>query len=140
VTLVGQGLTLGLLAGWLLPEDASVPSERASAMARFDTVTAVLDRIGDIPPDSEIPPAIIERARELYSTRAQQLAGACRLGVADEQSDVATWLRFRVHLLAIERSALNDARNDGTVDNNVKLAIDRELDLEEERLRARMAA
>jgi CPA1 family monovalent cation:H+ antiporter len=140
VTLVGQGLTLGLLARWLLPEDASVPSERASAMARFDTVTAVLDRISDIPPDSEIPPAIIERARELYSTRAQQLAGACRLGVADEQSDVATWLRFRVHLLAIERTALNDARNDGTVDNNVKLAIDRELDLEEERLRARMAA
>lgn len=139
VTLVGQGLSLGFLARVLLPPDASVPSERAAAMARFDTVTAVLDRISDIPPESELPPALIERARELYSTRAQQLAGACRLGVPDEGSDVATWLRFRVHLLAIERSALNDARNDGTVDNNVKLAVDRELDLEEERLRARMA-
>ncbi|HWI74427.1 MAG TPA: Na+/H+ antiporter [Baekduia sp.] len=140
VTLVGQGLSLGFLVRVLLPPDASVPGERASAMARFETVTAVLDRISDIPPDSEIPPAIIERARELYSTRAQQLAGACRLGVADEGSDVATWLRFRVHLLAIERSALNDARNEGTVDNNVKLAVDRELDLEEERLRARIGA
>ncbi|WP_445148794.1 Na+/H+ antiporter [Baekduia sp. Peel2402] len=140
VTLVGQGLTLGFLARWLLPADATVPSERASAMARFETVTAVLDRIADVPPDSEISPAIIERARELYSTRAQQLAGACRLGVADEQSDVAAWLRFRVHLLAVERSALADARNDGSIDNSVKLAVDRELDLEEERLRARLAA
>ena len=140
VTLVGQGLTLGFLARWLLPPDATVPSERASAMARFETVTAVLDRISDLPPDSEIAPAIVERARELYSTRAQQLAGACRLGVADEQSDVAAWLRFRVHLLQVERSALADARNDGSIDNSVKLAIDRELDLEEERLRARLAA
>ncbi|MCW2983251.1 MAG: Na+/H+ antiporter [Conexibacter sp.] len=140
VTLVGQGLTLGLLSRWLLPADATVPGERASAMARFETVTAVLDRIADIPPDSEISPAIVERARELYSTRAQQLAGACRLGVADEQSDVAAWLRFRVHLLQVERSALTDARNDGSIDNNVKLAIDRELDLEEERLRARLVA
>lgn len=140
VTLVGQGLTLGFLARWLLPPDATVPSERASAMARFETVTAVLDRIADIPADSEISPALVERARELYSTRAQQLAGACRLGVAEEQSDVAAWLRFRVHLLAVERSALADARDDGSIDNSVKLAIDRELDLEEERLRARMAA
>jgi Na+/H+ antiporter len=140
VTLVGQGLTLGLLARWLLPADASVPSERASAMARFETVTAVLDRIADLPPDAEVPADIVECARELYSTRLQQLAGACALGVADEQSDVAAWLRFRVHLLAVERGALTDARNDGSIDNNVKLAVDRELDLEEERLRARLAA
>jgi len=139
-TLIGQGLSLGWVARRLLPPDATVPSERATAMARFETVTAVLERIADVPPDSEIPAAVVERARELYTTRAQQLAGACRLGVADEGSDVATWLRFRVHLLAVERAALTGARDDGTIPNAVKLAVERELDLEEERLRARLAA
>ena len=50
------------------------------------------------------------------------------IALADEESDVAAWLRFRVHLLSVERSALADARNDGSIDNSVKLAIDRELD------------
>jgi CPA1 family monovalent cation:H+ antiporter len=139
-TLIGQGLTLGWLTSRVLPPDASVPSERATAIARFDTVTAVLERIADVPPDSEIPAALVERARELYTTRAQQLAGACRLGVADEGSDVAAWLRFRVELLAVERSVLTSARDDGTIPNAVKIAVERELDLEEERLRGRMAA
>jgi NhaP-type Na+/H+ or K+/H+ antiporter len=139
-TLVGQGLTLGAVSRWLLPEEAGMPSERATAMARFDTVTAALERIGDLSQESDLPPALVERARELYSTRAQQLAGACRLGVADEQSDVAAWLRFRVDLLGLERSVLTGARDDGTIPNAVKIAVERELDLEEERLRARMAA
>jgi CPA1 family monovalent cation:H+ antiporter len=139
-TLVGQGLTLGPLASRILPPDASVPSERATAIARFNTVTAALERIGELSSEPDVPPALVERARELYTTRAQQLAGACRLGVADEQSDVAAWLRFRVQLLALERSALTDARDDGTISNPVKIAVERELDLEEERLRARMAA
>jgi CPA1 family monovalent cation:H+ antiporter len=139
-TLVGQGLTLGWVARKLLPADAAVPSERATAMARFDTVTAALERIGELSMESDLPPPLIERARDLYSTRAQQLAGACRLGVADEQSDVAAWLRFRVDLLALERSVLTEARDDGTIPNAVKIAVERELDLEEERLRARLAA
>jgi Na+/H+ antiporter len=139
-TLIGQGLTLGWLTGRVLPPDASVPSERATAIARFETVTAVLERIADVPPDSEIPAALVERARELYTTRAQQLAGACRLGVADEGSDVAAWLRFRVDLLSVERSVLTNARDAGTIPNTVKIAVERELDLEEERLRARLAA
>jgi Na+/H+ antiporter len=139
-TLVGQGLTLGWVARMILPEDASVPSERATAMARFDTVTAALERIGELSSERNLPPALVERARELYTTRAQQLAGACRLGVADEESDVAAWLRLRVDLLTLERSALVDARDDGTIPNPVKIAVERELDLEEERLRARMAA
>ena len=139
-TLVGQGLTLGMVTRWLLPEKAAMPSERATAMARFDTVTAALERIGDLSQESDLTPALVERARELYSTRAQQLAGACRLGVADEQSDVAAWLRLRVDLLGLERSVLTNARDDGTIPNAVKIAVERELDLEEERLRARMAA
>jgi Na+/H+ antiporter len=139
-TLVGQGLTLGMLTRWLLPEKAAMPSERATAMARFDTVTAALERIGDLSQENDLTPALVERARELYSTRAQQLAGACRLGVADEQSDVAAWLRLRVDLLGLERSVLTNARDDGKIPNAVKIAVERELDLEEERLRARMAA
>jgi monovalent cation/hydrogen antiporter len=139
-TLVGQGLTLGWVARAVLPPDASVPSERATAMARFDTVTAALERIGELSSQRDVSPALVERARELYTTRAQQLAGACRLGVADEASDVASWLRLRVDLLTLERAALTDARDDGTIPNAVKLAVERELDLEEERLRARMAA
>jgi Na+/H+ antiporter len=139
-TLVGQGLTLGWVARAVLPADASVPSERATAMARFDTVTAALERIGELSSEGDLAPGLVERARELYTTRAQQLAGVCRLGIAEEESDVAAWLRLRVDLLTLERMALTDARDEGTISNTVKIAVERELDLEEERLRARMAA
>ncbi len=138
-TLIGQGLTLPLVVGALLPPVVGEPSARAHAMARFQSVGAALDRITELSTDGDLPAPLVERARELYTTRASQLAGECRLGVADVDSDTDAWLRLRLTLLGVERSALVDLRDQGEVANAVMLAVEHDLDLEEERLQARLA-
>jgi Na+/H+ antiporter len=139
-TLVGQGLTLPWLVAWILPPDPAEPGARAHAMARFDSVTAALEQISDLSAHGEIPPPLVERARDLYSSRASQLAGECRLGVAEIDSDTDAWLRLRLELLQVERQALVDARDLGEIPNAVVLSVERDLDLEEERLQARRAS
>lgn len=138
-TLVGQGLTLPWLVAWVLPADASDPGARAHAMARFESVTAALDEISALSTRSDISPSLVERARELYSSRASQLAGECRLGVAEADSDTGAWIGLRLELLTVERQALVEARDQGEITNAVVLSVERDLDLEEERLQARRA-
>lgn len=138
-TLVGQGLTLPLLVRRLLPRRDREPGERAQAMARFESVTAALEHIGELATDRDVAPPLVERARELYTNRASQLAGVCRTGVAEVDSDTDAWLRLRLALLRVERSALVGLRDEGEIANDVMLAVERELDLEEERLQARIA-
>jgi NhaP-type Na+/H+ or K+/H+ antiporter len=139
VTLVGQGLTLPLIVRRLVPAPADEPSARAAAMARFESVSAALDRISELAREGDVPPTLVERARELYSTRAGQLAGECRLGVAAVDSDTDAWLRLRLELLEVERSELIEQRDRGEISSSVARAVERELDLEEERIRARLA-
>jgi CPA1 family monovalent cation:H+ antiporter len=139
-TLVGQGLTLPLLVRRLLPPAESEPSARAAAMARFETVSEALERISELSMSADVPAPLIERARELYTTRASQLAGECRLGVAAADSDTEAWLRLRLELLAAERSALLDLRDRGEISPTVARAVERDLDLEEERIRARLSS
>jgi CPA1 family monovalent cation:H+ antiporter len=136
-TLVGQGLTLPWLVSWVLPPDPTEPGARAHAMARFDSVTAALDQISDLSAHGDVAPSLIERARELYSSRAGQLAGECRLGVAEADSDTDAWLALRLELLQVERQSLVEARDQGEIANAVVLSVERDLDLEEERLQAR---
>jgi CPA1 family monovalent cation:H+ antiporter len=139
-TLIGQGLTLPLVVRGLLGRDEQQPGARAHAMARFESVGAALEHIGELSLDGEIAAPLIERARELYSSRASQLAGECRLGVAELDSDTDAWLRLRIGLLSVERSALLGLRDRGEITNAVMTSVERDLDLEEERLQARVAA
>lgn len=138
-TLTVQGLTLPLLVRRLLPERGEAPGARAQALARFESVGAALERIGELSLDGDVPPPLVERARELYTSRASQLAGECRTGVAEEHSDTDAWLRLRLGLLDAERAALVGMRDDGEITNAVMTSVERDLDLEEERLRARLA-
>jgi Na+/H+ antiporter len=140
VTLVGQGLTLPLLLRRVVAEPAIDPAGRANALARFESVGAALEHIGELSLDREVPAPLVERARELYTSRASQLAGECRVGVAEAESDTAAWLRLRLALLGVERSSLVDLRDRGEITNAVMVSVERDLDLEEERLRARLAA
>jgi CPA1 family monovalent cation:H+ antiporter len=133
VTLLLQGLTLPLIARRLVPPDMG-SNERRKAQARFQTTEAALAHVGDLSFDADVSASAIERARSMYSERARQLSGACSTGVAEENSDTAAWLELRRKLLDVERGELLRLRNEGRVGVGVMREVQRDLDLEEERL------
>jgi CPA1 family monovalent cation:H+ antiporter len=139
-TLVVQGLTLPLLIE-RLRFDAEVPDERRQAMARFRTIEAALERIGELSMEEDgVNASTVERARSLYAQRAHQLAGECRDGMPDAESDTAAWLRLRLDLLGIERARLAQLRSDGQITTPLMNAVQQDLDLEEQRLQRRLTA
>jgi CPA1 family monovalent cation:H+ antiporter len=139
VTLAVQGLTLPALIRLMrFPEE--VPDDRRSAMVRFRTIEAALDHIGQLSLEGDgFGEATVERARSLYAQRAHQLAGECADGVPLPESDTASWLRLRVHLLQVERGRLTALRDDGEITSPQMVAVQRDIDLELERLERRVA-
>lgn len=139
VTLVGQGLTLPLLIRRLGIEADRVwsPDE---AIARLEAAQAALDRLEDLEEEHAIPEERAQRLRELYEARFKRCMAI--LGgdeeVADEQArrPVRDPSALRRELIAAERGALLDLRNSGRLSPDVLRLIQRDLDLEEARLRA----
>jgi Na+/H+ antiporter len=137
-TLIAQGLTLPALVRWAVPPPEGESDARRRAMARFEAVQEALEHISELSLRSDVPASLIERARELYSQRASQLAGECRTGVAEEETDTAAWLRLRVDVLHVERRALRELRDEGVISNQLLRDLERDLDLEESRLQSRL--
>jgi len=135
LTLVVQGLTLSTVVRRLGIEEPP-PGAREKALARFRTTEAALGRIADLSfEDDGIPTQTVERAREMYTERVRQLTGDCREGVPPRsQADVAAWMKLRRQLLQIERAALVELRDEGRISLSVLGEVERDLDLEEERL------
>ena len=139
-TLVVQGLTLPLLVDRLRFE-SEAPDERRQAMARFRTIESALEHIGDLAMVGDgYDATVIERARSLYAQRASQLAGECRDGVPELDSDTGAWLRLRLELIGIERARLAQLRADGQITTPLMNAVQQDLDLEAGRLQRRMAS
>jgi CPA1 family monovalent cation:H+ antiporter len=138
VTLVVQGLSLPYLIRLMrFPEEA--PDERLQAMVRFRTIEAALDHVGRLSLDGDgFDGPTVERARSLYAQRANQLAGECADGVMQPDSDTGAWVRLRLRLLEIERSSLTRMRDDGEITAPQMGVVQRDIDLEMERLRRRL--
>ncbi len=136
VTLLVQGLTLPALIRRLKVEDVRT-GEARRAQARFDTVQAALAHVSQLSFENGMSPGVIERARGMYTSRARQLAGECRIGVEVEENDDAAWANLRRELLAVERQELLRLRDEGRIPNRVLLEVQRDLDLEESRLESR---
>src|SRR5829696_184576 len=135
VTLGLQGLTLPLLIRRLGVEEEAGSDDRVKALARFHTVEAALSTIATMAFDESVPTPLVDRAREMYGDRARQLAGQCSVpGAGGSDLDPAAWLELRRRLLEAEREALFDLIDDGTVPISVIREVERDLDLEEERL------
>jgi CPA1 family monovalent cation:H+ antiporter len=136
VTLVGQGLTLPALIKTLkLPPDREWSPEEA--VARLEAAQSALDRLDELEEDDRISEEALRRLRDLYQARFRQcmaiLAGEKAPDVFQEQR-----LRYgdvRRDLIQAERAAILTLRNDGRVSQDVQRLIERDLDLEEARLR-----
>ena len=136
VTLVGQGLTLDPLvrALGLHGERPWTPDE---AIARLEAAQAALDRLEELERDG-MPEEHIQRLRELYRARFRR----CMAVIGGEDDPGAhspngrvSFSRLRRDLIATEREALLRLRREGKVGQDLMRTIERDLDLEEARLR-----
>ncbi len=122
---------------WLSDTALLCPAVSGSAL----TPDLALDYLGELSLQEDgFSPSTLERARSLYAQRAHQLAGECADGVPLPDSDTAEWLRLRLGLLQIERSRLTQLRDEGEITTPQMNAVQRDIDLELERLGRRLAA
>jgi CPA1 family monovalent cation:H+ antiporter len=136
VTLVGQGLTLPpLIRALRLPDEREWSPEEA--IARLEAAQSALDRLDELEDEQRIAEEPLRRLRDLYRARFRQ----CMAVIGGEKPPDASAeqrMRFgevRRDLIQTERSAVLVLRNQGKVSQEVQRLIERDLDLEEARLR-----
>jgi monovalent cation/hydrogen antiporter len=134
VTLVVQGLTLPLVIRLLRLEEDGVEAKE-EAKARLHAAKAALARIDELADEDWVREDTADRLRGLYTFRSERFRA--RLdgtddGALDERS--ADYQRLRRELLDAERQAVVDLRRAGRIDDEVMHRIERDLDLEDQRL------
>jgi CPA1 family monovalent cation:H+ antiporter len=136
VTLLGQGLTLPALVRALRLPDGREWSP-AEAIARLEAAQSALDRLDELEEEKRIGEEPLRRLRDLYRARFRQ----CMAVVGgDKAPDAMQDQRMRYgdvrrDLIQSERAAVLGLRNDGKVSQDVQRLIERDLDLEEARLK-----
>jgi monovalent cation/hydrogen antiporter len=135
VTLLGQGLTLPpLLRALKLPgPNRWSPDE---AQVRLETAQAALDRLDELEEEgaAEEP---LRRLRDLYRQRFALCVAVLGGGElpADGREELKEYGAMRRDLITVERASLLDLRRDGVVPQEVLRKVERDLDLDEARIR-----
>jgi CPA1 family monovalent cation:H+ antiporter len=135
-TLVLQGLSLGPLIRLLhLKEDGS--REKEHAQAHLEAARAALARLDELSGEDWIPEEYLTHMRSIYEKKVKAY------GTVADGADVAELLdgtrlmdkrRLRQEVLDAERSTVIQLRDKGRIDDEVLREVERELDLEEQRL------
>jgi CPA1 family monovalent cation:H+ antiporter len=135
VTLVLQGLTLPPLIKRLGVLDDGEEEEREDLKARLLATKAALRRIEELREEEWTRDDTLERMHGMYEYRKRRLAArAGRIeddGFEDRSFAYQTVVR---EVLEAQRAEIVRLRNAGTISNEVMHRIERELDLEDERL------
>ena len=135
VTLVGQGLTLGPLIDAVGIEDDGQET-RENTFARRHLAEAALGRLEELGEPDWISPESVGRARAMFDYR-QRRFGALEDGAGDNfEGRADAWRRLMYELFDAQRKALLDLRNEGEISDEIRRRIERDLDLEESRLRS----
>ncbi|MEY2442095.1 MAG: monovalent cation/hydrogen antiporter [bacterium] len=134
VTLVGQGLTLPWLIRKLgVSDDGRARDEELKA--RLKVTKAAIARIDELGGAEWTRDDSVERMRGLYEYRKRRLAArAGRIeddGYEDRSVAYQTLVR---EILEAQRAELQRLRADGTISADVMRMLERELDLEDQRL------
>jgi CPA1 family monovalent cation:H+ antiporter len=134
VTLVLQGLTLPALIRALRIEDDG-SEEREEMKARLVATQAALARLEELGAEEWTRDDTIQRMTGLYDYRRRRLKA--RAGKIDDdgyEDRSAAYQRVVREVLEAQRGAVVRLRNEGTISNEVMHRIERELDLEDQRL------
>ena len=133
-TLVLQGLTLPTVIRRLRVhgDDAE---EREELRARLAATEAALARLEELVQEDWTREDSIERMTGLYTYRRRRLkARAGKIEDEGYEDRSYTYQRTVREVLEAQRAAVVALRNDGTISNDVMHRIERELDLEDQRL------
>jgi CPA1 family monovalent cation:H+ antiporter len=134
VSLVGQGLTLPLVIRLLRLEDDGAEG-REEAKARIRAAEAAVVRLEELAEEPWVRDDTAERMRGLYRFRTDRFRA--RFDDGDDGAIEARsqdYQRLRRELLDAERDAILDLRRDGVISNDVWARVERDLDLEDQRL------
>ncbi|HJT58370.1 MAG TPA: cation:proton antiporter, partial [Ktedonobacteraceae bacterium] len=139
VTLVVQGLSLSPLIRLLhLKEDGS--REKEHTQAHLEAARAALMRLDELSTQDWVPEDYLNRMRSIYEKKIQTLGalvdggdGATELLDGTHRADKR---RLHQEILEAERSSIIQLRDRGRIDDEVLREVERELDLEEQRLQA----
>jgi CPA1 family monovalent cation:H+ antiporter len=136
LTLVVPGLTLApLLRAVGLGE--SEEQRRRDAEARLRITHAALERLEDLA-EQGAPEHLVTRLRERYEARLERLEDRAGGREEDHGTDVAVTARLLNEMIAAERDDLRRMRRERAYPAETLREIERELDLDESRLRARI--
>jgi len=135
VTLVGQGLSLGPLIDRLgICDDGA--EEREEVAARIRLAQAALGRIDEMAGENWVRDDTLERVRGLFDYRRRRFS-AREDGDGDHYEErTGNYTRLMYELFDAQREELISMRNAGEISDEVRRRVERELDLEESRLRS----
>lgn len=138
VTLVGQGLSLPFVVKSLKLEEPRRWSDE-EAVARMEGAQAALDRIDEMENDDRADEKQLQRLRDLYRARFRMCAAVLDgqdPETAAREERITNYGELRRELIGIEREELINLRGIGRLKNDTMRTIERDLDLEEARIRA----
>ena len=133
-TLVLQGLTLPAVIRMLRLEDDGL-SAKEETKARILAAEAALGRLEELAGEDWVREDTAERMRGAYRFRASRFAARFDDeddGALEERSQ--SYQRLRRELLDAERSAVQELRRQGRINDDVMNRVQRDLDLEDARL------
>jgi CPA1 family monovalent cation:H+ antiporter len=136
VTVVGQGLTLPWLIRRLGVIEDGTEEENEELRARLVIARAALERVDELENEDWTRDGTVERVRRLYEFRRRRFK--IRAGkIADEdglEESSLAYQRMMHEIYTAQRQALVGLRNSRQISGEVMRRVERELDLEEERL------
>jgi CPA1 family monovalent cation:H+ antiporter len=134
-TLVLQGLTLPALIRFLGVRDDGMDREREEIRARLVAAKAALAALDELVEQDWTRDDTIERMRALYDYRLRRFGARAGKVPDDGYEDRSlSYQRAVQAVIAAQHRAVVDLRNQGEIADDVMRQIERELDLEEERL------
>ena len=136
VTVVGEGLTLPWLIRRLGVVEDGTEEENEEVRARLVIARAAIDRVGELEGEEWTRDGTIERVRRLYEFRQRRFK--IRAEKIDDEDGLEegslAYQRLMHEIYAAQRSELIQLRNTRQISSDVMRRIERELDLEEQRL------
>jgi monovalent cation/hydrogen antiporter len=135
-TVVGEGLTLpALIRRFDVAEDGS-EEEHEEVRARLAAAGAALERLDELSVEGWTREDTVKRVRAMYEFRRRRFKA--RAGKIDDEDGIEdrsiAYQRLMHELYSAQRGALVGLRDSGKISAEVMRRIERELDLEEERL------
>jgi NhaP-type Na+/H+ or K+/H+ antiporter len=135
-TLLGQGLTLPwLIRSLRLGSDPELRAEEADA--RQQMIDAATRRIDELYPVWPGHRPLLDRMRDTYAHRSEHVERQReQTSPGDEDREAIEHREIQRTVIDAEREALLRLRAEGTIDDDVLRALERELDLDERRIDA----